>query len=121
MRVACEKIVAQYSDVPAALRGQFATELVTAYALFLDDTESAARFDADVNAKSYLISPATILEAAPHWLRQRATRRIPRCHCPGTQRCCIDPRWNWITGMETHWFDLIEKRIANQSMVQAKP
>lgn len=121
VRVACEKIVAQYSDVPAALRGQFATELVTAYALFLDDTESAARFDADVNAKSYLISPATILRSRAALAYAKGQHEESRAAIAQGRKVLHRSTMELDHVMETHWFDLIEKRIANQSMVQAKP
>ncbi len=49
-----------YSNVPAALRGQFAAELAYFFGVYKDDPVKSRRYADDITAGSYLISPATV-------------------------------------------------------------
>lgn len=120
-RAAVDRLVAHYADVPAALHGQFAVEMVTAYALFLDDAESAARYGGDVNAKSYLISPATICRSrAAVALAQSQPADCALAITSG--RAALNRSTTELDrAMDAHWFDEIERRLGKPTASMPTP
>ncbi|MBL8512776.1 MAG: hypothetical protein JNJ55_02200 [Betaproteobacteria bacterium] len=116
IRAACEHLRPAYAEVPLALRGQFAAELATAYALFLDDAAEAALFGADVTAKSYLISPATVergraVVAWSHGRHAECAAAIAR-----GRAALLRSTTELDRVMEAHWFDVIERTMVARSV-----